>query len=94
MPEIRSFFIVFRATQHSLDGKEALYDKQEISFAKKQKFEKAPSDYTGIISQGVSDEDMVAALALGNSVAQKLLRNGAKKILDEAKAQNSEPPPR
>ena len=35
---------------------------------------------------------MMAAMNLGNSVANELLKNGAKKILDEAKAQNAESP--
>ena len=77
----------------SLDGSESIFETEKITFSKKQKSSEIPSEFTGIIAAGVDPVKMMAAYQLGMSVAGTLLGKGAKRILDEAKAQNDNPLP-
>ena len=85
--------LTLKGAVFSLDGEKALFEEQNTSFAKKHKVLEYPADFTGILASTVAKEKMFSALRLGESVAQTLLDQGAKEILDEAKAQNSQPAP-
>jgi len=49
------------------------------------------AEFTGIIPANVEPVKMFRSSQLGNAVAENLLKNGANRILEEAKAQNSNP---
>jgi len=85
--------LTLKGAVFSLDGEKALFEEQNTNFAKKHKVAEYPADFIGILASTVAKEKMLSAQRLGEAVAQTLLDQGAKEILDEAKAQNAQSGP-
>ncbi|XP_064651368.1 porphobilinogen deaminase-like [Lineus longissimus] len=75
----------------SLDGFQAITNSMQTRFTlepvSKKMRTNGPSLFSSIVAEDVNDSALAAVETLGRQLAETLLQNGAKPILDEAKAE-------
>lgn len=87
--ELKNCKLKLKGGVFSLDGAKSLISEIDylLNYNKENKL-KDIKEYSSIVSQEISDELLHSAEQLGIALANKLLQQGARKILDEAHQQN------
>ncbi|CAG5105298.1 Oidioi.mRNA.OKI2018_I69.chr1.g2002.t1.cds [Oikopleura dioica] len=78
----------------SLDGSEAIVKTESVNLCpEKMAKVEYPSDFVGIVPCKIEKSKMYLAMKLGRELAEKLQKEGAMKILEEAREANQDPAP-